>query len=292
MKVLTLKQAKLNNSVVALGKFEGLHLGHKLLIDKVVSLADQKGFCAAVCTIDIQDKKHIYIDTERYKILRACGIDVVVSCPFTKEFAEMTPEEFVKDVLIDRLSARCVVVGSDFKFGYMRKGDIDTLKVFGIKYNIEILIVDKLSVDGEIVSSSLIRKQLALGNVQRANRLLGRNYSISGSVSKGRQLGRTIGFPTANLIPDKDKLLLRFGVYSTRVFLDGKTYMGLTNVGDNPTVKQDESVTVETYILDFDGDIYDNDITVEFIDFIRPEMKFSSVNELVLQMNIDKSKLK
>lgn len=288
MKILTYDEAKLNNSVVALGKFEGLHKGHMLLIDKIVKVAKDRAYLATVCTIDFPATKKINLDVERYSVLEACGVDVIVKCPFTKDFAQLSPEDFFKTVVLDKLSAKCIVVGSDFRFGYDRKGDIDTLRDFGIKYGVDIIVMDKLSIDGNVISTSLIKDSLAKGDIALVNRYLGRKYSITGAVVKGKQLGRTIGFPTANIIPDNCKLLPLCGVYETRVMIGDKLYKGLTNVGMNPTVDKEGNITVETNILDFSGELYDNIITVYFESFIRPEMKFSSLEKLVEQMKKDK----
>lgn len=288
MKILNYKDVQLNNTVVALGKFEGLHKGHMLLLNKVLELSEKLKGEATLCTIDFPKEKQLYTDEERFSIIKDAGIKNIVRCQFTKEFASMTPKEFFIDFLVGCLGVKAVVVGSDFRFGFNRSGGVDTLKDFGIKYGVGIFIIDKLLKDSEIISTSSIKSLIGDGRIELANSYLGRHFSVQGLVTKGKQLGRTIGFPTANIIPEADKLLPIMGVYESKVLIDGIYYKGLTNVGDNPTVQSDHKVTVETYIIDYEGDLYDRFLKVYFVRFIRKEMKFPSLNALIRQMNEDR----
>lgn len=289
MKILTYDNIKLNNTAVALGKFQGLHQGHMLLIHEICKKSKENNLASVVFTIDMGEDKVINLPEERTNILENAGVDIEVYCKFTPEFGAMSPEEFVKEILVKKLGAKYVVVGTDFRFGYKRAGDVELLKDFGNIYGFKVIAFDKLKVADTVISSSYIRSLIESGEVKLLSDYMGRPYSITGTVAYGKQLGRTIGFPTANLIPNLSKLLPAFGAYSTEVFIDGKLYKGITNVGDNPTIEGDNHITVETHLLDYYGDLYDKEITVLFKDFIRSEKKFNNVEELKAQLSADKS---
>ena len=287
MKIQNCETLKLKKSVVALGKFEGLHLGHMLLIDKVTEISKDKGLTSVICSINLPGKEHINTTQERYSILENKGIDVVANCEFNREFASLTPEAFFEGILVDRLNARYIVVGSDFRFGCNRIGDTQSLIYLGKKHNITIVVIDKMSIDGKIISTSYIKELITGGDMQAVSRLMGRPYSITGDIVRGKQLGRTIGFPTINIIPDQSKLLPRFGVYETSVTVEGKTYVGITNVGNNPTIDASNKTIIETNIQDFQGDLYGKNVEIRFIRFVRGEKKFESIDALKEQINMD-----
>ena len=289
LNIVTYDNVNLKHTAVALGKFQGLHKGHMLLINEVLHLASEKNLTSVVFTINMKEDGVINLHDERCAILENCGIDYNVECEFTKEFAGLSPEEFVKNILVDKLDAKYVVVGTDFRFGYKRLGNVELLKTYGEKYGFNVVAFDKLSVDNEIVSSTHIRKLIDMGNMKEINNFMGRYYSIRGKVVKGKQLGRTIGFPTANIIPDKKKLLPPFGAYNTLVDIDGKMYKAITNVGNNPTIDEENDITIEANILEFSEDIYGKEITIHFIDHIRGEMKFDSIETLKKQLELDKA---
>lgn len=289
MKVLTLETAQLHNSVVALGKFQGLHRGHLLLINKIIDVAKMDGLNSVVFTININNSKMINTRVDRDGILRQLGVAVHVDCDFTPEFASMSPFDFVKKVLHEKLDAKYVVVGSDFCFGNNRAGNVNTLLELQHEFGYKVIPIEKLSLDDKIVSSSLIREMIKQGEMESVTAFMGRNYFIQGKVTRGRRLGRTIDFPTINHIPDNDKLLPPYGAYETRINIDGIYYKGITNIGDNPTISESNNVTVETHIIDFDGDLYDRFIKVEFVRFIREQKRFKDVNELREQLLKDKA---
>lgn len=291
MDIIAYDKVKLDSSVVALGKFEGLHRGHMLLIDRIVELAQKEQLTSVVFTININSDKVINLPEERFSILDAEKVDVNIECEFSSEFAAMSPEEFVKDVLVDKLHALYVVVGSDFRFGCGRKGDVEALRSFGKKYGLSVIAFDKLYVNGSIVSSSLIRGLIETGRMEEVSEYMGRPYSVTGEVCRGKQLGRTIGFPTINIIPDSNKLLPPMGVYETEIMIDGVVYAGMTNVGNNPTVEDTDRVIVETNILGYDGNLYGRVMTVCFKRFIRAEKKFNSIKELKNQIKTDKMRV-
>jgi len=286
---ITYEDTKLNNTAVALGKFEGLHKGHMLLVNCVCQKSKELGLKGVVFTINMSQDKVINLPCERRDILEKSGIDVEVSCDFTPEFGSMSPKEFVEDILVKKLGAKLVVVGTDFRFGNKRAGDVAMLKSFGKDYGFEVIAFDKLMEEEDVISSTLIREMIEIGNVKKASNLMGRDYFVSGKVMKGRQLGRTIGFPTINIIPDNSKLIPAFGAYCTEVLVDNVFYKGITNVGVNPTIDADNNMTIETYLLDFDNDIYDKKVVVFFKDYIRGEKRFNNIEELKVQLACDKA---
>lgn len=287
VKKLAYNDVNIADTVVALGKFEGLHKGHMLLINKVLQLSHETGKQSVVFSIDMPGTKRIYTIPERNRILEEIGIDFNITCEFTKKFASMKPEAFVKDVLVERLHPEYVVVGNDFRFGKNRQGDVALLEELGNRYGYEVLAFEKLREQGTVISSSYIREQIEQGNVDLIQEYMGRPYSIAGIVQYGKQLGTTIGFPTANLIPDEEKLLVPNGVYETSLILDNLRYRGITNVGDNPTVDEDHKIKVETNILDYNGNLYGKYLKIEFIRQIRKEIKFDSIEALKNQIKSD-----
>ena len=309
MEIIAYDKAQLNNTAVALGKFEGIHKGHMLLINKITKLSqnaksgesrNDENIKSVVFTINMNEKKAINLDFERYDIFSSCGVDYVCECPFDEKISRLSPEAFIKNILVERLGAAYVVVGTDFRFGYKRSGGVDTLKRYAKQYNYEVIVFEKLRVGGEVISSSAIRKLLDEGNMKKVTEYMGRPYFISGEVTFGKQLGRTIGFPTANLIPDLKKKLPFSGAYETRVYIenDSLCYKAITNVGSNPTVNEEKDLNnssefvIETHLLDYSGNLYGKNIKVEFLDFLRPEEKFDSFYSLKKQLETDKERVK
>lgn len=286
---LTYDEAQLYNTAVALGKFQGLHRGHILLIEKILSLSKNEGLNGVVFTIDINNSKMINTRQDRKDILQDLGIDTHIECRFTPEFAAMSPYSFIKNVLHHKLGAKYVVVGTDFCFGSNREGNIDTLKNYEKEFNYKVVAIEKLSIKDNIISSSIIREFIQAGDMEAVKEYMGRPYFIQGIVKKGRTLGRTIDFPTANLYPPTDKLLPPFGAYETRITIGERCYKAITNIGNNPTISEDNNITVETHIINFDGDIYEKHIKVEFVRFIREQIRFMDVSELRKQLLLDKA---
>ncbi|MDF2590210.1 MAG: hypothetical protein K0S41_4052 [Anaerocolumna sp.] len=285
---------QLHNSAVSLGKFDGIHRGHQLLLNK---LLEQKefGLSAVMFTFMFHpnnlfsDKEIelIYTEEEKKYMLEQSGLDVLISYPFTEETASMEPETFISEVLIKKIGAKKIVVGSDFCFGHKRKGNVDFLKEKAEQYGYELIVFDKIMADDHVISSSYIRTEIAEGHMENTKELLGRPYSIIGQVQHGRKIGRTIGFPTTNLLPPSNKLLPPNGVYASVTTIDGKKYTGVTNVGFNPTVGKTPEKRVETFIFDFDEDLYGKMIEVSLYALEREEVKFNSIDELKEQMNKD-----
>ena len=275
-------------TAVTIGKFDGFHRGHRLLLEKLKMFSEQ-GLTPVVIRIRFPGEM-ILSEEEDLEVLSEYGSPELLTIPFTDDFAKKSPEEFVREILCDRLNAREIVVGQDFRFGCERSGDINTLAFLGEKYGFNVTTVEKLTVSGEIVSSSRIRGLIKEGNIEEAQSLLGHPIKLTGEVCHGKELGRTLGFPTINQIPPEEKILPRFGVYRSEVAFNGKCYSGLTNIGLRPTVEDAVTPVMETYIIGFSGNIYGKMVTIKLIRFIRPEVHFNSVDELKSQMMNDLEK--
>lgn len=281
-------------SAVVIGKFDGVHRGHKALLQGIQP-AGKDGCKKVVFSFapspavyfGYSDGMKLTTDREKRKILEDYGVDVLIEYPMTPETASIAPEQFIEDILCRKLHASLIAAGPDLSFGDQGRGDFALLRKYADKLGFQTLCIEKLCVNGQEISSSLIRSLVEKGNMEEAWECLGEPYMISGQVMHGAKLGRTIGMPTANIIPEPDKLLPPFGVYYSKVLVEGKKLDGMTNIGRKPTVKDNEEITVETYLYDFDGDIYGKDIQVQLYRFKRPEKKFSSVEELRNTMQQD-----
>lgn len=285
---------KLHNSVVSLGKFDGFHLGHRLLLDEVL-YRKKEGYQSVIFTLFNHPKSFfadkeselIYTEEEKRFLMEKYGMDVLVSYPFSVETATMEAHSFLKDVLIDKLDAKIIIVGSDYRFGNKRLGDVSLLKKMSQLYGYELIVYDKVVSENHVVSSTLIRNEIMAGNMERVNQLLGEPYRIMGEVMHGRKIGRTLGFPTTNILPSNHKLLPPNGVYTSITTIDQKEYYGITNIGYNPTVGVTPEKRVETYLFDFDQDLYGQKIEVALYTMERRETKFPTVHELQEQLQKD-----
>ena len=285
---------KFKNSAVTLGKFDGLHLGHQLLLDQVKSYKKlgyttiMFSFLYHPCNL-LSDKEFelIYTEEEKLAKLKKYGIDVLVSYPFTEETRNMEPEDFIKEILVDKLDAKVIVVGSDFHFGHERRGDIKLLQKQEKVYGYKVIVCEKKRNVDSVISSSIIRNELKDGNLEAVNEMLGQPYSITGEVIHGRRIGRTLGMPTTNIYPAPGKLLPPCGVYASKTLIDGIYHPGVTNIGYKPTVGGENRKGVETYLFDFDQDLYGRVIEVALYTYVRPEVKFASLEELKLKMQGD-----
>lgn len=280
------KNITVSPSVVVLGNFDGIHIGHRELIDKAISIGKSLDLKVLVFTFNphpsfvLANKEPvdlIYLSEEKAELL--AGVDYFVEYPYDMHTASMSPEIFIRDVVCKQLNARAIVVGEDYRFGHKRCGDIRLLEELATRFNYWLTTIEKIAYDHKIVSSTWIRDEIKQGHIEHANQLLGRNFRISGTVTLGRQNGRKLGFPTANIKPTKNKLLPPNGVYLSKIFVNNKEYASITNIGTNPTLSGNETV-VETHILDFNEDIYGQFVTVELLKFIREEKKFDSLEEL------------
>lgn len=281
-------------TAVTLGKFDGLHRGHELLMKTVLDCSEKYHVASVAFTFDMPPRNRVEeivanvltTNDEKQYIFEKQGIDYLIECPFTAEVMSMEPKAFI-EWIVKSLNMKFVVVGDDFRFGHKRTGDYQTLQQYEEEYGYKTIVLDKLKDSNRDISSTYVREKIADGNLRKANELLGYNYFIKSEILHGKKLGRRIGVPTINMILPENKLLPPNGVYVTEVQVDGQNYMGVTNVGCKPTVSEERIVGVETYIDNFNQDLYGEKIVVSFLEFIRPEMKFASVEELKAQMESD-----
>ena len=296
MKIIT-ELDKLNireKTAVAIGKFDGIHVGHKELLSKILD-KKKDGLKATVFTFDPSPEEffvghpvtQLFTREEKLKAFKELGVDILVMFPLNDETAATDPEEFVRRILVDELKASYIAAGSDVSFGDKGKGDSKLLERLGKELSYELCIIDKVKIDGEEVSSTRVRNAVSDGDMDLTNRLLGTEYSVSGIVEHGNHLGRTIGVPTVNILPPAMKLLPPYGVYSSTVKVGGNEFKGMTNIGRKPTVSEKEKVGVETYIYDFDRDVYGEYIEVVLHSFVRPEIKFDNMEQLKKQIQQD-----
>lgn len=281
------------DTVVSFGKFDGIHRGHELLLEHLAA-KKSGGLKGVLFTFDIPPRRSVEhtqakvltTNEEKMHLCGQRGIDYLVECPFTPEIMCMEAEDFIEKI-VRQLHAKCMVVGEDFRFGHNRRGDYRMLLEHRERYGYEVVVVEKMKEDNRDISSTFVREEIANGNVEKANRLLGYPYFVTGVVKHGNQIGRTIGVPTINQLPPEEKLLPPNGVYVTEVYIDGARYRGVTNVGCKPTIEGDNPVGVETHLLDFAADIYGKPVTVEFLSRVRGERKFESVDALKEQIQND-----
>ena len=282
------------NNYIALGSFDGLHLWHLSLVRKVRELAIKNGGKSIVFTfknhprafINNNNLELIMTNEEKLKVLECENINVVAFKDFDENIMKISPEDFV-EWLCESYNVKGIVVGFNFKFGYKNLGDTELLEKLQKKYGYKLYIMNPYKLEDKIISSTYIRNLILDGNVKKAFLMLSRPYMLSGKVIHGKKLGRTIGFPTANLEINDKKVIPKKGVYYTNVDIEGKIFKGITSVGNNPTVNGKE-LTIETYILDFNNNIYEKEIKVYFIDRIRDEIKFNNIDELTKQLKKDK----
>lgn len=284
----------LQDTAVAIGKFDGMHRGHRILFQKILD-AKKRGLKAVIFTFDPppevlfgkREAKEITTKEEKRILFEEMGIDILIEYPLTKETASILPELFVKDILKERMKLSYLAAGYDITFGHQGKGNAELLKAMSKELDFQLEIIDKVC-DGEReISSTLVREVIETGNMEHVNQLLGEPYRIAGEVIHGAKLGRRIGMPTINLQPPKDKLLPPNGVYFSKTIIGKKEYKSITNIGKKPTVNDTEQIGAETYIYEFDKEIYGKCAIVKLLAFHRPEMKFDSVESLKEQMMKD-----
>lgn len=283
----------LGKAVVTIGNFDGCHLGHQEIFRRTRTHAARIGGAATVLTFHPHPAsvvkgitpQLIFTLEEKRQAVEALGMDCLIIAPFTREFADTQPEVFVKEIIVRRIGAAGLVVGHDFSFGRKALGDIEFLKRMGAKMGFFVECVEPVSVDGKVISSTCIRKLIQSGDVARASSVMLHPYRITGRVVHGMARGRGLGFPTANIQPDK-ALLPAYGVYAVFVSHGEIRYKAVANVGNNPTFG-DVGTSIEAFLFDFEGDLYDAELTVEFVEFIRGEVKFADKRYLVDQIALD-----
>lgn len=289
--ILHLKEGQ--RTAITLGKFDGLHRGHQKLINHVLEIG-KGGYETVIFTFDVspliklgnKKLKNLLTNEERRELAESWGIDYLIECPFTDAVVQMEAEEFVTKFLVERLHVAAVVVGTDFHFGHNRTGTPQLLQKMGETYGFTVDIMDKETDGQRVISSTYVREELEKGNIEKVNELLGYTFFTRGEIVHGRKLGRTIGIPTTNLIPPKQKKFPPNGVYITESNIEGRSYHGITNVGYKPTVMEN-FLGVETYLFDCNEDLYGKEAEVLFYHYLRPERKFNSLDELKKQLLIN-----
>lgn len=299
MKVIFDPEQPIENPTSAtIGNFDGVHMGHKKIIDSVKKEALEKGLSSCVITFHPHPQKVLQnIDVpllvpirERLKLLEKQGVDYVACYTFTRELSQISAKDFITDTLVGKLNLKHLIVGPDFSFGRKREGNAELLSVMGEKLGFETRVLEPAVIDGKIVSSSAVRNFIREGDVREASKFLGYDFYIEGRVIEGERRGRQIGFPTLNLDTDWDILPL-VGVYATRAYIDEEKKESITNVGYRPTFGSDE-LLIETHVFDFDRDVYGKRVRVEFVERVRDEQKFDGPDALVDQIKKDVLKVK
>lgn len=283
------------NSAVTLGKFDGLHRGHQVLM-KELFRAGKTGLKTVVFTfgthpramVEGKAEELLMTSEEKREVLENQGLDVLVEYPFNDETCRITAEDFISKVLVGQLHAKKIIVGTDFRFGYQRSGNVDLLRQMSEEYGYEVIVKDKIKTkEGIDISSSYIKDLLRLGHMEQVNGLLGYPYSIKAEVIHGNHYGHTFGMPTINQLPAPGKLMPPRGVYVSKSIVDGTSYYSVTNIGVKPTINGTYPVGAETFLHDFNQDIYGKIVEVQLYSYARPEMKFQSKEQLIHQMKRD-----
>ena len=293
---------KIPNAIVTIGTFDGVHLGHQAVFKQMVDKARQIGGETVVITffphprivISPNDNRLRLITSQEDKIehLRRSNIDNLIILNFTKEFSHTSSEDFIKDYVVRYIQPAILVIGYDHHFGSNRSGDFDTLSKLGMEFHFAVEKINEQDIEDITISSTKIRSALQQGDIKLANKLLGYSYSTSGIVTHGDSIGRTLGFPTANIsIKPEYQLIEKTGVYATIAKVDGKDYPSMTYIGRRPTISNGLPTSTETYIMDFDGDLYGKEIRVTFVDRVRDEMTFDNLERLKSQIQEDKANI-
>lgn len=285
------------NAVVTIGAFDGVHIGHQTIINRMVGIAKKHQGEVVLVTFDphprmvLQKASKVKLLTsikERISLLEKAGVEHLIIIPFDKTFSNLTSSEFISDFLVEKIGTKRLVIGYDHHFGKNREGSFDHLITSGLIYGFDVEEIPAQEVNYINVSSTKIRKAVREGDAVKASKYLGHYYSINGIVIKGKQIGRSIGFPTANIkIEDNNKLIPKEGVYAVRVALENENFSGMLNIGYRPTVGRDNQLSIEVHIFDFQKNIYGRQLTLEIIKHVRNEIHFTNVNDLTKQLEQD-----
>lgn len=289
-----------DNSIITVGSFDGVHVGHAKILSTLVNRAKERNCRSVLLTFEPHPRKVVSKDfnlrlltltDEKKRLISQLGVDEIIVIPFTKEFSQMSSDDFFNEFIIKKIGIKEIILGYDHRFGKGRDGDENKVRELGKLFGFDVITVPPVKFGDLTVSSSLIRKELAEGRVKNIRDYLNRYYSITGSVSEGDKRGRLLGFPTANIsVTDSDKMIPSNGVYAVRVIIGDETFNGVMNIGKRPTFQGIENTILEVNIFDFEKNIYGREITVEFIDRLRDEQKFSSKDELIAQIEKDKKR--
>lgn len=291
---LDFNEFDLSPKAVSLGNFDGVHKGHQKLMRENIKISKEKNLTPSVLlfkenTKNILNGEREYLTSleDKIEILKNLGIECFCLLEFSDKFKDLSPYEFIEEILYKKLNTKYVIVGDNYRFGKMAKGDIKTLKKYEEDFAYKTKVVDFELDEGKIINSTDIRQMVREGKIEKANKDLGHPFKMQGKVIKGAQRGRLLNFPTANLKPSFKYVTAKSGVYFTRVNIDRDFYYALTDIGTNPTF-ENKKMKIETYIMDFSKDIYGKNISIEFLEYLRPDFKFNSPEELIAQMEKDK----
>ena len=289
----------LKNPVLTLGMFDGIHIGHQAIIRQLNEIAKKENGESVLLTFEphprvvlgkgADDLQLLTTLDEKKELLEKSGLNNLILHPFTKEFAALSAEDFVKELLVHQIGIHTIIIGYDHHFGKNRQGNFEQLNELSKKFGFNCIKIEEIKSENLNISSTQIRKAILNGNIKKANLGLGRNYSHTGKLIHGDKLGRRLGFPTANLETQTYKLIPGNGVYIVKVFLENEIFKGLLSIGTRPTVTNSNEKRVEVYLMDFDREIYGETLKIEVLHKIRDDMKFQSVEDLVQQMNLDKN---
>ena len=281
-------------TAVAIGKFDGIHKGHRLLLTEILKAKD-RGLASVVFTFDIspaayfskQTRQELTTLKEKEQCFSELGIDYLVEYPFNERTASVEPAEYVEDFILDKMNAKLIVAGEDVSYGSRGAGDAKLLKRLAEEAGSDVKLLQKIKCGEREISSTLVKEYVRLGDMEMVSKLLGEPFFVTGVVEKGNQIGRTMGFPTINLLPPKEKILPPNGVYFSRVVIDGRKYYGVSNIGTKPTVADGYDRGVETFLYDFSEEIYGKEVCVSLEHFVRPEQRFEDISKL--QVMIDQN---
>ncbi|OBP42571.1 riboflavin biosynthesis protein RibF [Riemerella anatipestifer] len=299
MKVISSISEYKNTSPTALsiGMFDGVHLGHQSIIKNLKKISDEKNLSSGLLTFwphprtifnPNENLKLLNTLTEKTSLIENLGVDFLFLQNFDEDFRNLSADDFVKKILVDKLNVKHLIIGYDHRFGKDKKGDFNLLQKMATEFDFEVQQLDAIQLENQNISSTKIRNAITNGDFKSANDMLGYHYPLNGKVIHGKKIGRTIGYPTANISIDNIKLLPKKGAYIVEVWIDNLFYKGMLSVGTNPTVSGTE-LSVEVYILDFNKDIYNQDITIKFRDFLHEEIKFDGLEALIKKLDEDKA---
>jgi len=288
----------INNAVVTIGTFDGVHLGHRKIISRIKELAEECGGESVILTffphprmiLHPEDESLKLINTihEKAALLEELGVDHLIITPFSRDFSNQEPDAYIRDVLVNHIGTKKIVIGYDHRFGKDRQGDFDTLLKLSNVYNYDVIEIPEQDINDVAVSSTRIRNALLSGDIELANTFLGYPFFITGKVGRGDKIGRTIGYPTANIVIEESyKLIPSDGIFSAMVNINGTSYKGMAYIGTRPTIN---GITrnIEVNIFDFDTEIYGQDVSMQFLHFVRGDIKFEGLEQLIVQLAKDK----
>lgn len=284
-------------TAVTFGKFDGVHTGHQKLVSKVRELGKKENINSIVCAFDMRPlwremnivPQLLMVGEERYERVKD-EVDYLIECPFTEGFRQVSAEDFIEKIIYRLFHAKYIVVGTDFSFGCEKRGDVKMLAEYAEKYDYELIVIEKERYKDRVISSTYVKEVVKEGDVGLAAILLGYPYEVEGIVEHGKQLGRTLGFPTLNVAWPENKLVPAHGVYLCRIQVDGERYPGIANIGIKPTVTDEKKLLIESFLFGYSGDAYGKKVKIELVEFRRPERKFAGIQELKAQIDGDIAK--